>query len=386
MEIYLVGGAVRDELLGLPIHERDYVVVGGTPQDLLAQGFTQVGKDFPVFLHPQTQEEYALARTERKSGKGYTGFDCYAAPDVTLADDLKRRDLTVNAIAKDANGQLIDPYGGLADINARVLRHVSPAFAEDPLRVLRCARFLARFTPLGFRLADETEALMRKMIAAKELLHLVSERVWQELQRSLSGPCPDVFCETLDKLGAWPQLLTDQPDNERLSQWQTVNWQPLRTLRNKIDEQAATQPSFPLAVAYTLFAQQVQRANPSYTDHALASALRVPNECAQLNEVTSYCCQRLSPASLAAEPLAAVIQRADPLRRPERWQNLLLVLELLQWGNQQAREAFAASGDAYCGVNPQELITQGFQGPELGQQLQQRRLDAVRRALAEQCA
>ena len=175
MQCYVVGGAVRDALLGLPVKDCDWVVVGSTPDEMLSRGFRPVGKDFPVFLHPQTQEEYALARTERKSGNGYTGFVCHAAPDVTLEEDLLRRDLTINAIARDADGQLIDPYGGVRDLEARVFRHVSPAFAEDPLRILRVARFAARFT--DFEVAPETRALMQHMVAAGEVDHLVAERV-----------------------------------------------------------------------------------------------------------------------------------------------------------------------------------------------------------------
>ncbi|MBI3171452.1 MAG: multifunctional CCA tRNA nucleotidyl transferase/2'3'-cyclic phosphodiesterase/2'nucleotidase/phosphatase, partial [Hydrocarboniphaga effusa] len=181
MKRYLVGGAVRDALLGLPVKERDWVVVGATPEEMTAAGYKPVGKDFPVFLHPQTKEEHALARTERKSGRGYHGFTFYTGADVTLEDDLVRRDLTVNAIAQAEDGALIDPHGGRRDLDARLLRHVSPAFAEDPVRVLRVARFHTRFAPLGFRLADETLALMREMAANGEVDHLVSERVWQEM-------------------------------------------------------------------------------------------------------------------------------------------------------------------------------------------------------------
>lgn len=193
MHIYLVGGAVRDRLLGLPVHERDYVVVGAHAEELLALGFTPVGRDFPVFLHPQTREEYALARIERKQGHGYTGFACYASADVTLEDDLLRRDLTINAIAEEENGTLHDPYGGLKDLEARVLRHVSPAFREDPLRVLRAARFAARFHHLGFTLAPETQRLMQEMVASGELAHLTPERVWKELEKVLHGADPDLL-------------------------------------------------------------------------------------------------------------------------------------------------------------------------------------------------
>lgn len=193
MKIYLVGGAVRDALLGLPIKDKDWVVVGATPQEMLDAGYQQVGRDFPVFLHPQTREEYALARTERKSGSGYTGFTCYAAADVTLEADLQRRDLTINAIARDDDGEIIDPYNGRDDLENRLLRHVSSAFSEDPLRVLRVARFAARYAHLGFRIADETMTLMRDMTAAGELEHLTPERVWKETEGALTTRNPQVF-------------------------------------------------------------------------------------------------------------------------------------------------------------------------------------------------
>lgn len=209
MNIYLVGGAVRDQLLQMPVKDRDWVVVGATPQMLLQQGYQQVGKDFPVFLHPDTHEEYALARTERKSGSGYTGFTCYAAPDVTLEDDLARRDLTINAIAYSADGEYVDPYHGIDDINARQLRHVSEAFSEDPLRVLRVARFAARFAPLGFNVAPETLQLMKTMAQSGELNALTAERVWKETEKALESPAPQVYFEVLRQCGALSVLFPE---------------------------------------------------------------------------------------------------------------------------------------------------------------------------------
>jgi tRNA nucleotidyltransferase (CCA-adding enzyme) len=202
MKIYIVGGAVRDELLGRPNADRDYVVVGATPQAMQAAGYRPVGKDFPVFLHPKTHEEYALARTERKSGHGYHGFTFHAAPDVTLEEDLARRDLTINAMAKGADGELIDPYCGQRDLQAKILRHVGPAFAEDPVRILRIARFAARFS--DFSVAPETLALMRGMVASGEVDHLVAERVWQELAKGLMEDKPSRLFEVLRDCGAWP--------------------------------------------------------------------------------------------------------------------------------------------------------------------------------------
>lgn len=209
MKVYLVGGAVRDKLLGLPVQDRDWVVVGATPEQMVAQGYQPVGADFPVFLHPRTKEEYALARTERKQGHGYKGFTVYSAPDVTLADDLRRRDLTINAMAEDEQGSLVDPYGGAADLKAGVLRHVSDAFVEDPLRVLRVARFAARFSGRGFRVADETLALMRQMTQSGELNHLVPERVWQEVERALGEPAPAGFFAVLRECDALAVLFPE---------------------------------------------------------------------------------------------------------------------------------------------------------------------------------
>ncbi|MBL8250581.1 MAG: multifunctional CCA tRNA nucleotidyl transferase/2'3'-cyclic phosphodiesterase/2'nucleotidase/phosphatase, partial [Candidatus Competibacter sp.] len=213
MTIYLVGGAVRDELLGLPVKERDWVVVGATPEELLARGFQPVGKDFPVFLHPRTREEYALARTERKTAPGYYGFDIRAGSEVTLEDDLLRRDLTINAMARDGQGRLIDPYHGRRDLEARRLRHVSPAFAEDPVRILRLARFSARYAALGFQVAPETLALMRQMVASGEVDALVPERVWAETVRALGEIRPERFFETLRACGALARIF---PEIDRL--------------------------------------------------------------------------------------------------------------------------------------------------------------------------
>jgi len=221
VQIYLVGGAVRDRLLGLPVVDRDYVVVGAVPDEMVARGYKPVGADFPVFLHPQTKEEYALARTERKSGHGYKGFTVYAAPDVTLEDDLRRRDLTINAMAEDSAGHLIDPFGGATDLRDGVLRHVSPAFGEDPVRILRVARFAARYAKWGFRVAHETNRLMRSMVESGEIDHLVPERVWSELERALGEEKPSRFFIVLRRCGALARLFPEidalfgvpQPEN-----------------------------------------------------------------------------------------------------------------------------------------------------------------------------
>ncbi|VAW86840.1 CCA tRNA nucleotidyltransferase [hydrothermal vent metagenome] len=205
----MVGGAVRDKLLGLPIKDRDWVVVGATPEEMLAQGYTQVGQDFPVFLHPETKEEYALARTERKTATGYTGFEVHASPDVTLEEDLKRRDLTINAMALTLDGHLVDPLNGVRDLQQLLLRHVSPAFIEDPVRVLRVARFATRLVPLGFTIADETQVLLKEIVAADEVDALVPERVWAEIERALNEPHPSIFFTTLRECGALARILPE---------------------------------------------------------------------------------------------------------------------------------------------------------------------------------
>lgn len=209
MQIYLVGGAVRDQLLHLPVKDRDWLVVGATPEQLIEQGYHQVGKDFPVFLDPKTKEEYALARTERKSGQGYTGFICDFSPDITLEQDLLRRDLTINAIAQDEKGKLYDPYNGIKDLENRILRHISPAFAEDPLRVLRVARFAARFAHLGFKIAPETLKLMRQLTKQGEISHLTAERVWLETEKALNEKNPEVYFEILRNVGALNVLMPE---------------------------------------------------------------------------------------------------------------------------------------------------------------------------------
>jgi tRNA nucleotidyltransferase (CCA-adding enzyme) len=297
MKLYEVGGAVRDALLGRPPGDRDWVVVGATPQEMLDAGFRPVGRDFPVFLHPQTSEEYALARTERKSAPGYHGFVFQAAPDVTLAQDLARRDLTINAIARDADGSLIDPYGGQRDLAARVLRHVAPAFVEDPVRLLRLARLAARFT--DFTVAPETAALLRRMVADGEVDALVAERVWQELARGLMEARPDRMFAVLEDCGARGRLLPElahppvcPPTEGPL----TVRWAAL------------------------LLGQQV----PPAAARALAERLRVPAACRELAELALHTAGTVRQAeSLDAPALVALLERCDALRRPERFGELL---------------------------------------------------------------
>ncbi len=316
MKAYVVGGAVRDELLGLAVKDRDYVVVGATPEEMAAAGFKPVGKDFPVFLHPKTHEEYALARTERKSGRGYKGFTVYAAPDVTLEQDLARRDLTINAIAKADDGTLIDPFHGQKDVKDGALRHVSEAFAEDPVRILRVARFAARF---GFRVADETMVMMRTMVASGETDHLVPERVWQEFAKGLAEPQPQRMFEVLEQCGLRPKLLPE-----------------LKQLPKSF--------SGSLPVRFTVLCWPLQEVEIK----ALCDRLKVPNEEREL-ALLACRCQGFLNASQPGEFLN-LFKRADAFRRPERFAAFLEAARLAQPGFEagkieHAREA-AAGVDA----------------------------------------
>jgi tRNA nucleotidyltransferase (CCA-adding enzyme) len=343
MKIYLVGGAIRDRLLGLPVKDRDWVVVGATPEEMLARHYVQVGKDFPVFLHPVSKEEYALARTERKSARGYTGFTVHAAPDVTLEQDLRRRDLTINAIAESADGALIDPFNGCADIEARVLRHVSPAFAEDPLRVLRVARFAARFAELGFTVAPETMTLMRDIVAAGEMEHLIPERIWQEFQRALATNSPQVFIQVLRDAGALAVIL---PEIDRLfGVPQPHKYHPeidtgIHTLM--VLEQAAQLTDNPLVRFAALVHDLGKALTPSATwpmhrGHeelgaaaitALAERLRIPNEYHDLAKLVSLQHTRCHRANThGADDLYTTLELTDALRRPERFELFLRACE-----------------------------------------------------------
>jgi len=337
MEIFAVGGAVRDQLLGRPVQDRDYVVVGATPAEMLRLGYKPVGKDFPVFLHPRTHEEYALARTERKTAPGYTGFVVHAAPDVTLEQDLARRDLTINAIAKAMDGTLIDPYQGVSDLRARLLRHVSPAFAEDPVRVLRVARFAARFH--DFTIADETIALMRTMVSAGEVDHLVPERVWQELSRGLMEVKPSRMLEALRECGALARVL---PEVDRLfGVAQPADPHPEvdsgAHLLLAVDCAAARAQSLPVRFAVLIHDVGKGLTPPEDWPHhhgheakgaelvaALCERLRVPHECRDLGILAArehgiiHRAEALRPATMVK-----LIERCDGLRRPGRFTQLL---------------------------------------------------------------
>ena len=380
MQVYLVGGAVRDELLGLPVRERDWVVVGATPAELERAGYRSVGREFPVFLHPQTQEEYALARLERKVGPGYRGFVTEFSPAVTLEEDLQRRDLTINAMARDGAGALIDPYGGRADLEARVLRHVSPAFAEDPVRILRVARFAARFAPLGFGVAPATLELMRVMVRSGEANALVSERVWRELERALATDHPERALQVLRDCEALPVLLpelagaADLPAAldalHRATAITTVQGQPDTAAR-----WAALLASLPPAAI-----------------EALCERLRVPAEHRDLAVLSARMHEWLrapgrNAAQLAANPeaLLQLLEHADAWRRPERFGRWLEVCcarasaeshALAEVDQFAARLAAAQQASAAVHLADEDLAAR--RGPEIAALLHQRRLEALR--------
>lgn len=401
MRIYLVGGAVRDKLLGLPVQDRDYVVVGATPEDMLARGFKPVGADFPVFLHPETREEYALARTERKSGHGYKGFKVYAAPDVTLEDDLRRRDLTINAMAEDEKGQLVDPYGGAADLKQRLLRHVSEAFAEDPVRILRVARFAARFSPRGFHVAEETVALMGSMVAAGEVDHLVAERVWAELERALGEPRPSAFFGALRQCGALARLF---PEIDRLyGVPQPAQHHP------EIDTgvhvmlvlDAAARLSPDPRVRFAALVHDLGKGEtpasewPKHLGHeergaelvkALCARFRVPNEYRDLGVIAARFhahCHRV--AELRAATLVDTFEAMDAFRKPDRVGLFVLACEADFRGRTGYEERaypqgplFRSAFEAAKGVNTAAVANGLKDGPEIARRIREARIAAVK--------
>lgn len=371
MEIYLVGGAVRDELLGKPVAERDFVVVGATPEMMLAEGFAQVGKDFPVFLHPQTKEEYALARTERKSGPGYTGFSVYAAPNITLEEDLKRRDLTVNAIAKAANGDLIDPFGGRHDLENRVLRHVSDAFVEDPLRVLRVARFAARFNSDGFKVAPETMTLMQTIAKQGELKYLTAERVWREFERSLDSATPQVFINTLARANALSPWFAPFNDSEILSGIE----QRFSHLDDKL-------PLHKLDRYQRLGLLTIDLEEAQSKD--FRTALKMPKQAqfwvTQCAAWHRYFSARQKLSAQAPEKHAALLLKQaknSAFFKPES--PISSLFEMLRYAGHKAEllEQYAAAITAATQVAPQALIAQGYTGAELGKAIETKQIEIL---------
>lgn len=400
MKTYLVGGAVRDGLLNLPLKDKDWVVVGASPQQMLDAGYEQVGRDFPVFLHPSSHEEYALARTERKSGSGYTGFVCYAAPDVTLEQDLARRDLTINAIAQDADGNFYDPYRGREDLKLRLLRHVSAAFNEDPLRVLRVARFAARFAHLNFRVADETMALMRAMAASGELAHLTAERVWKETESALLTRNPQIYFQVLRDCGALAVLF---PELDNLYGVPApAKWHPeidtgvhaLMTLA------MAAQLSPELDIRFATLFHDVGKGLtppekwPSHHGHgpagvplvaALCERLRVPNTVRDLALlVTEFHDLVHTVQNQSAATLIALFDRVDAWRKPQRVEQIAITSEADARGRTGFESNPYPQGDylrtawrVAQSVSTKEVVEAGFKGSEVREELTRRRVAAL---------
>ena len=403
MEVYLVGGAVRDALLGLPPGDRDFVVVGQTQQAMEAAGFKPVGRDFPVFLHPDTGEEHALARTERKSGRGHRGFVVDADPSVTLEEDLGRRDFTINAIARREDGTLVDPFDGARDIEARVLRHVGEAFVEDPLRVLRAARFMARFAPLGFSVAPETMALMRRMVEDGELAELTPERVWQELRRALAAPAPSAFVRTLRDCGALAVVLPEVDALYGIPQ--RAEYHPEVDTGTHVElvcDMAARLAPGDDIVGFAALVHDLGKALtpadvlPGHIGHeragvaplrALCERLKVPTAHRQLAEAA--CREHLNVHrfdQLRASTVHDLIARCDGFRRPERIDPLATVCEADARGRTGLEEreypqadALRAAHAAACAVKSAE-VAEGLRGPAIGEALRRARNQAIAQA------
>ncbi|MCP1482380.1 tRNA nucleotidyltransferase (CCA-adding enzyme) [Pseudomonas chlororaphis] len=401
MQIYKVGGAVRDRLLGKPVTDIDWVVVGATAEEMLANGFRPVGSDFPVFLHPKSGEEYALARTERKSGRGYGGFTFHASPEVTLEEDLIRRDLTINAMAEDDHGVLTDPYHGQQDLENRLLRHVSPAFAEDPLRVLRVARFAARYAGLGFRVAPDTLELMRQLSESGELEALTPERSWKEISRALMEDHPQVFIQVLRDCGALKVLL---PEVEALfGVPQPAAHHPeidsgVHTL--SVLEQAALHKQ-PLSVRWACLLHDLgkgltpQSEWPQHIAHehkglklikCVNERFKAPRDCQELALlVGQYHTHGHRALELKPSTLAQLLQSFDVYRRPQRFEEFIAACEMDARGRLGLEERAYPQADYLRGaataartVAVQPLLEQGFKGPELGEALKRERLKALK--------
>ncbi|HHJ36723.1 MAG TPA: multifunctional CCA addition/repair protein [Gammaproteobacteria bacterium] len=401
MKTYLVGGAVRDELLGYPFKEKDWVVVGATIEDMLAAGYRQVGKDFPVFLHPETKEEYALARTERKTAAGYKGFEVHASPDVTLEEDLIRRDLTINAIAKAESGEFIDPYDGIADINNKTLRHVSEAFAEDPVRILRIARFMARYAHLGFSIAEDTMQLMKNMVTAGEVDALVPERVWQEMQKALSERTPTAFIITLKECGALRRIL---PELDRL--WGIP--QP-EAHHPEIDtgihtmlvlEQACKLSDDPQVRFAALFHDLGKGTTPEgewprHINHEARGAdivkevckrLRIPNDFRDLAERTARFHLHYHRAlELKPSTVVKTLEQLDAFRKPRRFEQFLLAAEADARGRPGFEDKEYQQGDyfrkalkAATDIDIGELRSLGFEHKALAEKIRESRVRAIK--------
>jgi tRNA nucleotidyltransferase (CCA-adding enzyme) len=405
MQVYLVGGAVRDRLLGRPVKERDWVVVGASPEELERQGFAPVGREFPVFLHPRTHEEYALARLERKVAPGYRGFTTQFSPDVTLEEDLRRRDLTINAMAETPSGEIVDPYGGRRDLEERVLRHVSDSFIEDPVRVLRVARFAARYADLGFRVAEETVALMRRMTESGELASLVPERVWQETERALGEPRPEVFFETLRECGAlraiFPELaaLYGVPQPPRWHPEVDTGVHVMLALRYSADRDAPTTVRFAVLLHDLGKALTAPERWPSHRGHeeagvpvieALCSRLKVPNGFRDLAVLTArHHAVVHRAAELRPATVLKLLEATDAFRRPERFEEMLAACEAdargrtgLETQPYPQRDYLRRARAAAAAVSLDESERQGLAGSAIGERIREKRLAALKSVAA----
>ncbi len=400
MKIFLVGGAVRDQLLNLPVSDRDWVIVGATPEELLTQGYQQVGKDFPVFLHPKSQEEYALARTERKTGSGYTGFSCYASPDVTIEEDLLRRDLTINAIAQSKDGSLVDPYHGLEDLNKRILRHVSAAFTEDPLRVLRVARFAARYHWLNFTIAPETLSLMQHIVESGELSALTAERVWAETEKALHSQSPQVYFEVLRQCGALAVLF---PEIDKLFGIPApIKWHPevdtgIHTMM--VLKMIATL-SDDISIRFAALCHDLGKGLtpvmlwPSHPDHGnkgvaliddICDRFRIPNQVRELSRLAAkYHDQIHVIARLSATELVQIFDGLDSWRKPERIAQLAIISEADARGREGLEDRPYPQGDFFCQafeianqISVKPIIAQGIKGADIRIALTEQREQAV---------
>ncbi len=400
MHTYLVGGAVRDELLGYPHQEKDWVVVGATPDEMLAAGYRQVGKDFPVFLHPETGEEYALARTERKTSPGYKGFAVHATPDVSLEEDLLRRDLTINALAKDESGNIIDPFNGLVDLNDRVLRHVSPAFSEDPVRILRVARFSARYDHLGFTVADETMQLMKTMVDNGEVDALVPERVWQEMHKALTERTPSRFIEVLRECEALERILPELDVLFGVPQPEEHHPEIDTGIHTLLVLQQACKLSDDAEVRFAALMHDLGKGTtpasewPQHIEHEARGAaivlevckrLRIPNEYRDLAECTArYHLHYHRALELKPSTVVKTLERLDAFRKPERFEKFLLASEADARGRPGHENTAYPQGDylrkayqAALKVDIQPLIQQGYTNRALSEKIREERTRLV---------
>ena len=406
MKFYKVGGCVRDRLLNLPLKDVDWVVVGAEAQQLIDAGYKAVGKDFPVFLHPKTHEEYALARTERKTAPGYSGFQFHAAADVTLEEDLKRRDLTINAIAESEHGEIIDPYNGLADLKQRVLRHVSEAFAEDPVRILRLARFAARFSPLGFRIASETRVLMRSMVDNGEVDALVPERVWQETQRALGEAAPREYFEALRECGALARLFPELDNLYGVPQPKEHHPEIDTGLHTMLVLEQACKLSNDSKVRFAALLHDLGKATtpqeewPKHIAHeargvplveALCQRYKVHRDYRELAQlVAEYHLHFHRAAELTDKTFLKTLKALDAFRRPERFDAFLLACEADSRGRPGYEDRkllqpaiFHAAFAAANAIDAQQMVQQGLHGKQIAEALDRQRVAAIHAARAK---